>query len=245
MRRSRADALVTHLKCFGYLIGERPQEVGKSKKLDKLVEDIKTGEYNQQQLFERYGSTHLRLYKGVNHFLSYYYKPQPFQMEDEEHLFIPVAVWFGEAGSGKTYDIKLHLSTGSLSAWWPKMSSIAKGWWDGYMNQDVVVFDDFRGAAMKPDDFIHLVNGMDSTAPIKGAYIPFKPKMLLITTDVHPINWWPGWYAKTSNNWAQIKRRLRNIYICNDRNVTEVTHENVDFYKIEQSFQDYKPGFNK
>jgi len=66
---------------------------------------------------------------------------------------------------------------------------------------------------MKPADFLQLVNNTADTKPIKGGSIEFDPETILITSSDHPINWWPNWYKKDPNNWAQVARRIR-IYHC-------------------------------
>jgi len=70
-------------------------------------------------------------------------------------------------------------------------------------------------------------------AALIGGYEPFKPLHILITSSDHPINWWPKWYEKDDNNWAQVKRRIKVCYNIYQREQvpTETDLNDVNMWK--------------
>lgn len=209
-------------------VGKIPKEGGG---LKALCEDIKNGETDKRKLFDTYGDAYIRVYKGIDHAITLSKKPKKFERTPK----IPVTVWFGESGHGKTYDAEQQIIDMDGSVCQPKIKQIKNDWYDGWEQQDVFMLDDFRGSVMKPEDFIHLVDNKDPRVPVKGGYVPFNPKHIFITAPYHPINWWPKHFTD-NNNWIMIKRRIDKIYHVVDQVVTDVTEEPADeFKRIEET----------
>lgn len=209
-------------------IGQVPQDNGKSKKLADLCEDIKGGLHNKRELADKYGPTYTRIYKGVDHLISLYKKPKTY-----ERFPVPRnTIWFGNTGSGKTWDAEQQAIDSEKSMFKIPMKQLKAGWWDGYQGETIVLYDDFRGAVMEPHEFLNLLDGIKQF-PVKGAFVPNESSIIFITSSDHPINWWPKWYAKDDNNWAQVRRRLNNLYYCENRIITEVAQGDDSIYKKE------------
>lgn len=61
-----------------------------------------------------------------------------------------------------------------------------KGWWDGYLQQETVIINDFRGE-LKFQDLLTLVDKWPHSVPRRGREpIPFISKTVIITSSVHP-----------------------------------------------------------
>lgn len=194
--------------------------------MDLMVEDIKDGETNKRKLFETYGPTYLRCYKAVDHAISLIKRPKPYQRTPAPRN----CIWFGKAGQGKTWDAEQHAIDNQMSLFKVPMRQLKAGWYNGYEGEEIILFDDFRGGTMEPHEFLNLLDGLPRL-PIKGDFVENKSTHLFFTSSTHPINWWPGWYEKDDNNWAQVKRRLNKINLVHDRVVTETDIDDVSMYK--------------
>jgi len=201
---------------------------GKTRALAELCEEVKNGETDKEKLFRTYGPTYVRLYKGISHTIDLVSKPKAYKRTEK-----PInIIWFGKTGCGKTWDAEETAIQQDASMYKIPIHQLRKGWYDGYAGETIILFDDFRGQSMEPHEFLNLLDGLDRL-PVKGNYITNKSKQLFFTSPDHPINWWPKWYAKDDNNWAQVKRRLNIIYECVDWVVTKTEIQNSNLYKIE------------
>jgi len=193
---------------------------------DAMIEEIKNGETDKEKLGEKYGATYVRMYRGVDHYIGLMKKPRVYERTEVPDN----GIWFGKAGSGKTWDAEQKAIDRGMSMFKVPIAQIKKGWYDGYGNEEIILFDDFRGGSMEPHEFLNLLDGLERL-PIKGSHVANKSKVLFFTSPDHPINWWPKWYAKDDNNWAQVKRRLRKIFYCENQNITETDIEDYNVYK--------------
>ncbi|ANC97701.1 replication-associated protein [Avian-like circovirus] len=62
-------------------------------------------------------------------------------------------------------------------------------WWDGYANEDVVVIDDFYGW-LPFCELLRLTDRYPHKVPVKGSYVEFNSKTIIITSNTHPETWY-------------------------------------------------------
>jgi len=236
------SAFGEHLGKVGYkllgffdLLGTMPTKETESsggKALQQLCDEVKAGNHDRAKLFDKYGPTYARLYRGIDHCIKLVEKPKPYERKEKPKN----CIWFGNTGQGKTWDAEQTAIDAELSMFKVPMRQIKQGWYDGYRGEEIILFDDFRGSSMEPQEFLNLLDGLDRL-PIKGGYVDNKAKHLFFTSSDHPINWWPKWYAKTDhrggNNYGQVKRRVNKIYIAQDQKISEVGRDDHDIYKTE------------
>lgn len=196
--------------------------------LHELVEDVKNGIHDKKTLIDKYGPVYVRTYRGIHHAIQLYQKPKAYQRKERPKN----CIWFGKAGQGKTWDAEQTAIDAELSMFKVPMRQLKQGWYNGYAGEEIILYDDFRGSSMEPHEFLNLLDGLDRL-PIKGDYIDNQTKHLFFTSSDHPINWWPKWYSKDQNNWAQVKRRLDKVYLAEEHKVSETRIEDSDFYKVE------------
>ena len=111
--------------------GDVPQ-MGKRVDLDKVKDDILSGEYTVDELccvnpimIDKYGRTLDRL--------------EDIRMRGIERTEMTKGIWYwGPTGVGKTHKAA---ETPGTKYWVPNDG----GWWDAYKQQDVVILNDFRG----------------------------------------------------------------------------------------------------
>lgn len=185
-------------------IGEFPVQ-GKRSDLDKLTREVLDGANDELALADKYESKYLRTYKGIRELIRMVKekKPAPYKRKDGRQCHI----LFGKTGVGKTwraeeFAIQMGLSMKLMG------DQIATGFWDGYAGEEAICIEDFTGRMMRPQLLFNLIDGVTEKLSIKGAFVDCKAKYILITTDTHPINWWPEWVDEDLNHWAQVRRRV-------------------------------------
>lgn len=121
-----------------------------------------------------------------------------------------VRVYWGPTGSGKT-----------RSAWdeFPDLFPVPvparsqQPWFDGYVGQDVCLIDDFEGSEYRITFMLRLLDRYPMAVPIKGAFRQWSPSVIIITSNVHPRDWYPD---ETDAHRAALLRRLTSITHYND-----------------------------
>lgn len=209
------------------IIGDMPTEKApKSKVQEQMWDEVKSGSITEAELLQKYGGHYGRYYKAVGHCLRLAKKPKTYQRIERPAN----AIWFGPAGSGKTWAAEEFAIQAEHSMWKMPVSQLKSNWYDGYNGEDIILYDDFRGSCIQPQEFLNLLDGMKQF-PIKGGFVENKSKYLFFTSPDHPINWWPNWYAKDENNWAQVKRRLDKIYQMDTHKGIETDVDSSQLYK--------------
>jgi len=65
-------------------------------------------------------------------------------------------------------------------------------WFDGYEGQDTAIIDDYGGdgTVFKLVDLLRLLHKLTEIVPIKGAFVPWTPTTIIITTNYRPLLWY-------------------------------------------------------
>ena len=91
----------------------------------------------------------------------------------------------------------------------------------GYLNQENVIFDEFRGSI----DIAHLLRWTDKypvRVEVKGGSIPLAASKLYFTSNLHPRGWYPELDYET---YEALERRLTIIEVTerDEEDNTEVS----------------------
>lgn len=68
------------------------------------------------------------------------------------------------------------------------------GWFDGYDGEEHVLLDDFNGGRECGITFRSLLRLLDRyrmVVAVKGAFVQWRPRVIIITTNHHPSTWFP------------------------------------------------------
>lgn len=117
-------------------------------------------------------------------------------------------VWyFGETGVGKSHRAFQGFSTDTHYVF-PNDG----GWWDGYIGQEVVIINEFRGS-IAYGELLDLVDKWPKTVKRRNREpVPFLAKKVIITSSLPPEGVFHALAEKDSL--AQIYRRFEVIRIC-------------------------------
>lgn len=94
----------------------------------------------------------------------------------------------GPTGTGKTRWLDDTFGPGK----WAFVPDNTGKWFDDCHNYDVVCFDDVKVNEIPPISwFKKLIDRYPLNVPIKGGFAPWKPKVIVITSNSAPSQWWP------------------------------------------------------
>jgi hypothetical protein len=169
--------------------GNLPGGKGQRSDLAGVVESIKSGK-RLREIADEHPVCFLRYSRGINALRMLYSEPRDWETE--------VFVLYGKTGSGKTRE-----------AWEVLCEKDAffygsGGWFDGYDEHRNVIFDDFGGHEFKITYLLKLLDRYPMWVPIKGGFVQWKPKRIVITSNYAPDEWYPG--AKDEHRAALIRR---------------------------------------
>lgn len=128
-------------------------------------------------------------------------------MEGKEKPVPEVVILYGPPDSGKSryaYDNHPLKSIWSL----PAGRDI---WYDGYYGQPVALIDEFAGKASRIAlaQLLRILDRYPIRVPFKGGFIPFIPKKIYITSNVHPSQWYD--YTSREYHFAALCRRVTMV----------------------------------
>lgn len=138
---------------------------------------------------------YIRCYSALRRISADHMRPEP-----QERM---VHVYWGPTGTGKS---RRAWNEAGLDAY-PK-DPLSK-FWDGYSGQEHVIIDEFRGTV----NISHVLRWFDRypvIVEIKGSSVPLKARVIWITSNLHPREWYPDLDEKTLE---ALLRRLNIIKI--------------------------------
>lgn len=129
-------------------------------------------------------------------------------------------IW-GESGSGKTYSVTNGLKPDD---YYMKANN---RWWDGYQQQDNVIFDEYN-AWMSIEDLNMLISPHRYLVEVKGGTIHFNSKNVYIISAAPPHELYKN--KVTGKQFKQFWRRIMNnvYYFSSDHQVFKDGYDDTD-----------------
>lgn len=172
-----------------------PQKVkGKRTDIDKVKEIVKNGG-NMSDVIEATSS--YQACKMAEICLKY--RKIPMKWYDKK-----VYWYWGTTGTGKT---RSAIEEAGEDVWRSNCGSLK--WFDGYDNQENVIFDDFRASWGSFSTLLNLLDGYPVNVEIKGGHRLFAPKRIWITCPTRPEITYSLVHSKDKD--GEIQQLLRRI----------------------------------
>lgn len=146
---------------------------GKRNDLDRLHDTIRRSA-NIEDVIENHFAAFIKYPRGVTRAIEFYSPKRNWEMQN--------IVYWGASGVGKTK----RAFEEHPEAYWKDNSP----WWDGYVNQDVVIWDEFSGSSTPLSTFLRVTDRYPFAVPIKGGYTQFLAKKIIFTSNVDPGEWY-------------------------------------------------------
>lgn len=141
-------------------------------------------------------SSFIRYQRGILAARSIYSSPR--------NWIVSVIVYHGKTGLGKTRSVMDNL---------PSQDSVyihpGGHWFDGYDNENIVLFDDFGGSEFKLTYLLKLLDRYPMRVPIKGGFVNWAPHEIYITSNHPPTEWYPN--AKEEHVNALLRRITNTV----------------------------------
>lgn len=177
--------------------GSLPRQ-GKRNDLNDLKESLDAGR-PLSEIANTHFTQFLKYSRGIEKYQLLNTKPRDWETK--------VRVYWGETGVGKTRLCHDKYPT----AYWKTKSNGSNNWWDGYINQEIVIIDEFYGW-FTWDFILRLLDRYPLSVETKGGAVQFVAKKIIFTSNSHPKEWYPkmveryGWGADPVRN--PLERRL-------------------------------------
>lgn len=98
-----------------------------------------------------------------------------------------VICYWGNTGTGKTKAVWANCV--SVNDVWVYPG---KGWFDGFEDHTIALFDEFRGSSMELHLLLQILDRYPLKVRIKGAHVNWNPQEIYLTSNQNPIDWYPN-----------------------------------------------------
>lgn len=161
--------------------GEPPAQ-GKRSDLKRAMESAVSGA-TQLELME----SHPTVMARYSTFISTYKKAKTAGVLRKD---LQVKVYWGASGTGKSRRAFEEYPNAYRKA-------NASKWFDGYIGQKAVIWDDFDSIGINYRWFLNLLDIYPVTVEVKGGTVDFEPDIIILTSNINPSDWFPDETDKT------------------------------------------------
>lgn len=127
-----------------------------------------------------------------------------------------VVLFYGPTGLGKTKTV--HHAWKDHDYWTMPLTN-GTMWFDDYDCQERVLIDDFAGkfSHVSLVNLLRLLHEYPERVPVKGGHVWWNPKLISITTNIHPNDWYD--YSNRSEQRLALKRRISKVFLFQELGV--------------------------
>lgn len=150
-----------------------------------------------------------------------------------------VILCFGPSDSGKT---RYFFDNAPEDDSW--VMPVSDGlWFDGYFGEKWALIDEFDGRCNKVTlrVLLRVLDRYPVRVQVKGAFTPFTPEYIVITTNIHPRLWY-DWTAREEQYTAMFRRFELVRWHKSQQEMVEVKKEDKEQW---EHFWEHAPGVDK
>lgn len=176
----------------------KPAQESNAKTLAEVKELIDNGA-TDAQLWQSHFSIMSRAHKSFNAYRSSL-------KVNQRKTTTKVLVMYGPSGTGKSHTAETIGQANGGAYWLRKPADGGIDWWDNYNGEPVVIIDEFYGW-LPFDTLLRLCDKYPYLVNTKGSFVPFVAKLIIITSNKPPREW----YSEEKIDavmWAAFVRRI-------------------------------------
>lgn len=172
--------------CYGHL-----KEQGARSDLQAVYDAVVEGK-SDADIQAEHTDVYFKYYKAIDRVRANLLQPRDSK---------PLVLWYyGSTGTGKTRTAYEE----NPGAYFKDMSD--GKWWDGYRQQECVVFDDLRKDTFKFHELLRILDRYPLQVQYKGGSVHFNSPKIIVTSCFHPKD-----LFETREDLAQLLRRIDKV----------------------------------
>lgn len=191
--------------CFGRMEIDKPlsNTRGKRNDLAEVAKHVLSGKkIDDKEIMEEHTNSLIRYHKGLKTLEMLVAKKNVPVWRD-----VNVTVFWGPTGTGKTrYAVESARKLGSYYIL--SKSNNKQLWWDGYVDQQVLIMDEFRGSWCPFEVLLRILDGHQYQPEQKGGHVVVAYTTVIITSNIDPRCWYSSEKVKDQD---PLFRRISNI----------------------------------
>lgn len=184
--------------------GEKPQQ-GARTDIEECVDQIMSDLGKKRPLMTAatvHTNAMAKFHRGIMHVVNSRIQPRDGSTAPD------VTVLYGKTGTGKSK--RAFEECPDAYVWDASKSQ----WFDGYMGHNEIIMEEFRGQ-MPFGQLLRLLDRYELQLPVKGSFVEIVATKIIITSPVHPREWYTGLDERLEGSTDQLLRRITNI-VCLD-----------------------------
>lgn len=142
-----------------------------------------------------------------------------------------VVLIYGDTGGGKSTWVRTNYADGLY------VKDGTHKWFDGYIDQSVVLIDDFAGgkSGFPCSAVLNIFDKWDCQVEIKGGMVRLQHDLMFVTTNIHPRDWYD--FSDRQVHYKALARRISEVWTM--QNYTPVVLKKEEFFESFSGFDNY------
>lgn len=149
---------------------------------------------------------------------------------------VEVVLYIGKTGKGKTRAVMDSIP-------WEELYKHEPGsqWFDGYEGQDVILLDEFCGAAsnFRLDYLLSFLDRYPLRLSVKNSHTYLLCSKIFVATNIHPRSWYK-WDGRVEQ-YSALRRRFSKVVVFGDTGQSELTGDDLDRF---WGSEDFGPAYD-
>lgn len=199
---------------------------GRRTDLHDVCESIAQG-CSLREVAEQHPTSYIKYHRGIREMLLLRESSAKSTVQKKTIILI-----YGSSHIGKTTYVRTNYNEGLY------IKSGAHKWFDGYVDQRMVLIDDFAGgkSGFMCSTLLNILDQWDCQVEIKGGMVTLRHRVLFVTTNIHPRDWYD--FEGRGEHLIALKNRFTQVWTM--ENYKPVVIDKDAFFHTFFGYQGYQ-----